>query len=481
MGKPLRILHLEDQATDAELVAREIKIASLGADIKHVENKEDFIIALREFTPDVILSDHSLPSLDSHEALRILKSSELDIPFILVTATVSEEYAVKIMKEGAVDYILKDRLQRLPTAILGALEKHTLEQEKKKADELLRSSQRKYKLIFKNNPLPMWVIEKEMMNIVAVNDAAIEHYGYTEGEFLKKKAVDLRPREEQEKYLSFLQSEFSRRSNSRIWKHLKKDGTVIMVEIFAHDIEHEGMPARIVLAHDITEKLRVEEDLARQQIQQQKLIREISIKVQEREREEIGRELHDNINQLLAASKMYIDLAIKKTGSQNDYFVKSQENIQLAISEIRKLSHSLVAPSLEYPLIHAITKIMDDIRAGTSLELILNSDGFQEQKVDPDITLMLFRTIQEQLNNVVKHAQAKKVMVKLQGTAEVISLFIEDDGVGFDNHKAANGIGLGNISNRVHYFDGEMKIITSPGKGCRMEITVPLPQAANKA
>src|SRR5688572_4237271 len=117
MSKLLKILHLEDLEEDAELVSRAIKKSGLPCQIVHVENKRDFIAQLNEFVPDIIISDHSLPSFDSHEALQIVKEMKLEIPFILVTATVSEEYAVRIMREGACDYILKDRLQRLPSAI----------------------------------------------------------------------------------------------------------------------------------------------------------------------------------------------------------------------------------------------------------------------------------------------------------------------------------------------------------------------------
>src|SRR6188474_1348292 len=135
MSNPLRILHLEDLPEDADFVARALKKAGIEFEIVHAEDKNEFIKALREFSPDVILSDHSLPSFDSREALKLVKEMGLAIPFILVTATVSEEYAVNIIREGASDYILKDRLQRLPNAISGALEKYKLEQARREADE----------------------------------------------------------------------------------------------------------------------------------------------------------------------------------------------------------------------------------------------------------------------------------------------------------------------------------------------------------
>lgn len=138
MESIIRILHLEDMESDAELVHRALKKSSLKAELLLVDNRPAFVKALSEFKPDIILSDHSLPSFDSHEALRIYRASGIDIPFILITATISEEFAVEIMKEGACDYILKDRMERLPNAIIGAIERYKTERERKKfMDEVI--------------------------------------------------------------------------------------------------------------------------------------------------------------------------------------------------------------------------------------------------------------------------------------------------------------------------------------------------------
>lgn len=124
MTQSLKILHLEDIQSDAELVERILKKSDIIFEMLLVDSKAEYTNALAEFIPDIILSDHSLPSFNSLEALQILKKTGIDIPFILITSTVSEEFAVKVMKEGASDYILKDRLQRLPSAITNAIKKH---------------------------------------------------------------------------------------------------------------------------------------------------------------------------------------------------------------------------------------------------------------------------------------------------------------------------------------------------------------------
>jgi CheY-like chemotaxis protein len=121
--KNLKILHLEEVESDADLVRRVLKKAGIEAEILVVDNKEAYINAIIEFAPDIILSDHTLPTLNSADALNIFLHSGTRIPFILVTANMSEEYAVSVIKAGADDYVLKNHLEKLPQAVINSLEK----------------------------------------------------------------------------------------------------------------------------------------------------------------------------------------------------------------------------------------------------------------------------------------------------------------------------------------------------------------------
>lgn len=130
MEPKIKILHLEDLPTDAGLVKRQLEKGNINFELLLVDKRESFERALKEFVPDIILSDHSLPSFNSVEALRIVQEAGIRVPFILITATISEEFAVQMMKAGVTDYILKDRLQRLPTAVTNALEIRRLDRER---------------------------------------------------------------------------------------------------------------------------------------------------------------------------------------------------------------------------------------------------------------------------------------------------------------------------------------------------------------
>ncbi len=156
MQNVLKILMLEDCIEDAEFIQMYLQRSELKYNLTLVCTKNEFIEAIDKQTFDVILSDHQLPQFNSMEALKIRNNKTILTPFLLVTGTVSEEYAVSIIKEGANDYILKDRLKRLPTAIMQAIEKQKTKQEKLKAEEDLVKSNERYQLACKATADVIW-------------------------------------------------------------------------------------------------------------------------------------------------------------------------------------------------------------------------------------------------------------------------------------------------------------------------------------
>jgi PAS domain S-box-containing protein len=339
-----------------------------------------------------------------------------------------------------------------------------------------------YKLLFENNPMPMWIISLASLDIISVNEAAINHYGYSREEFLQLNARNLRPQEDVERYISYTNKERVTSNSRGIWRHKKKDNTVIMVDVIANDILYHDVDARLILANDITEKLNAEAELVRHRIMQQELIKETTIQVQEKERDELGKELHDNINQILASTKLYLEMA--RNGNEQVMFQaieKSYENVNLAIAEIRHLSKQLVAPSLDANLVDAVRNLSEEIQAITPITFSLITANFEEHLLNDNIRLMLYRIIQEQINNVLKHAAANNVIVTLETAHGIVYLIIADNGIGFNTANKSKGIGLKNIENRVTFYDGVVNIISQPGKGTRLEISVPIERSSKLA
>ncbi|HXI51721.1 MAG TPA: response regulator, partial [Candidatus Saccharimonadales bacterium] len=141
MKKELDILIIEDVLQDAELIEEELRQTGLAFRARRTENRPGFLAELDRNPPDIILSDFTLPEFDAFEALQLLRRLHLDIPFILVTGTRSEEVAVECIREGADDYILKASLRRLPTSISNALKKKATEQARLEAESALRRSE----------------------------------------------------------------------------------------------------------------------------------------------------------------------------------------------------------------------------------------------------------------------------------------------------------------------------------------------------
>ena len=342
----------------------------------------------------------------------------------------------------------------------------------------LENKAENYKLLFENNPMPMWIISREKLDVLDVNEAATRHYGYSRDEFMQLSSKDLRPAEDVAAYVAYVQRR-NRGYSAGVWRHKKKNGTIIMVDIIADDIMYKGQQARLVLAHDVTEKLRVEAELVRNRITQQELITETTILAQEKEREELGKELHDNVNQILASTKLYLELA--RNGGDDilsEAIEKSYDNVNLAIGEIRQLSKQLVPPSLDNTLINAVSDLVEEIKSAKSIAISFSSSKFHEKQISENIKLMLYRIVQEQVNNILKHALASEVAITLENNQESVHLRIEDNGIGFDPGKKSKGIGLRNIDSRVKFHSGSVSIVSQAGKGCTLEVSVPLRKQA---
>ena len=141
MATPLRVLILEDQPVDAELTLHELRRADFAPEWVRVETEQDYLAHL-DPALDLILADYTLPQFDAERALHLLQESGLDIPFIVVSGSVDEEVIVERMRQGATDYLLKDRLSRLGPAVRRALEEHRLRGEKRRAEGALQESER---------------------------------------------------------------------------------------------------------------------------------------------------------------------------------------------------------------------------------------------------------------------------------------------------------------------------------------------------
>ena len=212
-------------------------------------------------------------------------------------------------------------------------------------------------------------------------------------------------------------------------------------------------------------------DVTARKVAERQLI-QATIDAQDKEREEIGRELHDNVNQILTTARLYLDCIVDASDGQQEMIQRSSTIISSAIEEIRNLSRSMTQafhPELGLKL--SIEDLVENIRRlSDGMQINLEFRMPAEKDLDNKFKMTLFRIIQEQLNNVLKHSEARTVAVSVCQQQDQIQLRIADDGRGFDPELKREGIGLSNITNRAESFQGIVSLDTAPGKGCVLSV-----------
>lgn len=266
------------------------------------------------------------------------------------------------------------------------------------------------------------------------------------------------------------------------YRFLKDDGTFSFVYDRGIVLRNEsGEAIRIIgAAQDISDRKKLQMDILNNELDFQKQINQASIDSQEQERAEIGKELHDNINQVLTTTKLYLELALTKTDVKDELIKKSTDNIVNVIREIRHLSRSLMDPSIgDLGLIDSINDLVQNINYTEKIKVRCCIDETVEEKLSKQQKLAAFRILQESMNNVIRHANAKEVVISLCDKGCSACLTIQDDGTGFNPKLVKRGAGLKNIQNRVYLINGSYSITSEPNQGCKLSINFPIKLNAN--
>ena len=323
---------------------------------------------------------------------------------------------------------------------------------------------------------------------------SIEYYfGVSDAEILGKNAFEyIHPEDLSRLAESFIEVlDSPGKSRALEARALTKDGVLIWVEgTVTNLLATEGINGIVCNFRDVSarkhaenlakesEELsrRLENQLIEEKILQQKQILQATIDAQEKEREEIGRELHDNVNQILTTARLYLDYIEEPAVGLQPIIKRSSEIITTAIEEIRKLSRSMTQSfHREIGLQLSVEDLVESIRRlAEDIEMSLDFYLPDELALDDKLKTAVFRIIQEQLNNVLKHAGASKVLVSISQESDSLLLQVSDDGKGFDLLKKRDGIGINNIINRAEVFGGRVVFDTAPEKGCSLFISFPL-------
>jgi PAS domain S-box-containing protein len=374
---------------------------------------------------------------------------------------INVEISAKLLPDGRFQGIVRDITAR------------------KKTEEEIRMSEHKYRLLFNQNPMPMWMISLPQRNFLDVNDAAIEFYGYTKQEFLHMNIKDLRPEEETVKFSDIISTYKTGINNTGLWRHRKKNGEIVKVNIITHDIIYEGKHAKLVLANDVTEKMMAEEKLKKSHEELRQLATHLQ-DIREDERTHIAREIHDELGQQLTGLKMDISWLSKKINGQSpEINQKLSESLQLideTVKTVRRIATQL-RPSIldDLGLVSAMEWQSEEFEKRFKISTIFRSN-VNTIDIEPEIATGIFRVFQESLTNVLRHSRATEVRASLQYEDDELTLDITDNGVGFNSDEIENKktLGLLGMKERTLMMGGTYNISSKPGEGTAVVISVPI-------
>ena len=355
--------------------------------------------------------------------------------------------------------------------------------ERKKAETELRASEQKYKLLFESNPLPMWMLTLPDYRFIDVNSVALLQYGYTKEEFLKLSPMDFRPPKDLKKLKALTSTEFRGVHHAGIWRHKKKDGTIIYVDIVTHDINHKGQMRRLVLANNITERHAAEEKL-KESYEAIRTLTGYLQNVREQERLNISREIHDELGQLLTVLKMDVSWLNKKIGGENSMVKEKLSEIlnlvDTTVRSIRRIASEL-RPTLldDLGLYAAMEWHLEEFerRSGIRRELVIPEN---ELALSDSLKIGIFRIFQESLTNVARHSEAKNVNVSLLQKDNQLILTIRDNGIGFEEGPMTTKktLGLLGMKERSMMMGGVYNISSAKGTGTTVTVIIPLSKKA---
>jgi len=315
-------------------------------------------------------------------------------------------------------------------------------------------------------------------SIIRANRAACRLLGYSKKELLtrNRKDIFLIREESYKKMLLERTVEGSARADLSI---IRKDGKLWPCEITSVIFKDaRGVTNSITSIVDRRERLSVQKkiDVENERSVASNLTVAV-VEAKEMERSDIGKELHDNVNQLLGISMLYLDMARKDIKNGEAYLIHSSEYTFTAIEEIRKLTKGLMTDTIkDFGLCAAIEDIARDTMEACPVKIYCKLEPTLERAMSDKFKMNAFRIVQEQLNNILKHASASDIHITMAEKKSEFALSIADNGIGFDNTKKLNhtGIGISNIISRADSYRGRARFISKPGKGCKLVITFPI-------
>ncbi|WP_421889805.1 PAS domain S-box protein [Marinoscillum sp.] len=580
----MKILYLEDNISDFELLKLSLDKSSLDFTLDRAENKAQFQKAL-ELPYDIIISDYNLQGFTGTDALKMLREKDQSIPFVVISGTVGEEQAVSLLHYGASDFLLKKNVRKLPIIIERAFRNKMIDDERRNFQKELINKNLILDSLFHSFE-DMVFLKDNNGAYLKVNKAFSRFFGFTEKAIIGMKDRDLfdhdiaRKADETDEYVHK-----NKRSATYEISFMGIDGVGRILEVVKYPVMDGDVVTGVVgSSRDITERKMLEEKNAKNQYilnQAEQLtysgsfqydaevdilncsphfvkmmgisgnINRISLmkflgliykddhkifndeidkvldkkvtvtidhryipngskqirygrttispdysggddnifygtivdttsdyendmallNIQEQERSNISKELHDNLGQKMSASALFLDGLITKYPKDTE-LTKVANMINSSLTEIRSLSSTLSLSGIkQMGLENSLRQLQDQIPLSIEFDLHYSLD---ESTISEFVSTQTFRIVQEAINNIQKHSEAKKIEIDLAQAQSVITLKIRDNGKGFDMNKGVRGNGLRNMEQRVKKCNGLIHIDSKINEGTFIDIKLPI-------
>ncbi|MFQ5662673.1 MAG: ATP-binding protein [Terriglobia bacterium] len=501
--RPLRLLYVEDSPADVELCLRELKKAGLEARADVVQTPEEFAHRVRSRPYDVVLADYKLPEWTGLDALAALQALGKDIPFILVTGMLGEETAVECIKKGATDYVLKDRLARLPVAVRRALEEKALRQERSRAQQRLEERTAYLSALIENSPLGIVVIDPQY-RVKMCNPAFERLFLYRQAETVGRTIDEfIAPPEFRPEADESTRRVCAGETVHIITRRRRKDGTLVDVEFHGVPLRWDGkMIGGYGLYQDITERKRAETERARAlhlQAENEALARADQMKSEFLA--DMSHELRTPLNSVIGFS----ELLLESTG--NSLTPGQREDLSMIHQQAQHLLE-VANDLLDLAQIESGIVLLDCSFLPVRDLMLRTLDAFAprlgEKKLEhsvsvdpPDLTVYAdARRLEEILTNLIANAirftPQGRIALWGRGGDQQVQLCVEDTGIGiepedlphiFDKfyqaHRVAEGmrggtgLGLAITKQLVELHGGSIWVESTPGAGSRFLLSLP--------
>ncbi len=495
---PIRILQLEDDAFDAELVTSLLEKDGIEFDAVLVDTREDFVAAIEGEAFDLILADYSLPAFDGLAALDIVNKRLPDVPFILVSGTLGEEVAIESLKAGATDYVLKHNLSRLAPSVRRSLREAEVLAEGRKTVAELRMSEERYRSLFDDAMDMIHIVDSEG-RIIDANPAELERLGYTRDELMGRPLLEIIHPDERETTRSNMKEAFEGEAIQMYETALvTRDGTMVEVEVsVSPQYEDDRAVCVRAILRDITERRALEQQLA--QAQKLEALGQLA-----------GGIAHDfnNLLMSISGSAKLLGFRFSENGAETQELVTIRETVERGAGLTRRLLAIARQQVLKIEVLDLSAVVEDELKIlrwliPESIEIDLRlAEGLPVVGADSGQLGQVLMNLMVNARDAMPDGGA--ITVTTRGAVvdddttlnrpgvragAYVCLSVNDTGVGMDAETLTHifepffttkvesegtGMGLPTVYGIVRQHEGFIEVESAPGEGTRFEVFLPV-------